>query len=343
MTAAERQAENVHPREAPRWMHGVLSHIEAVSAHLSTARAQPLSGGVSSDIYRVDVAGRTLCVKRALPKLKVAADWQVPVDRNAHEAAWLRCVAAIVPGAVPRVLAEDVREQAFAMDWLDPDLYPVWKAQLRDGILERATASRVGDVLGRIHAATADSADVSAHFSNDALFKAIRLEPYLLATAQANPDLADVLRALAERTAATRRALVHGDFSPKNLLIGPAGPVIVDAECAWYGDPAFDLAFVLNHLLLKGEWKPGGRTGYLGLYDEVVAAYLRHVVWEPWLGMESRTATLLPALMLARVDGKSPAEYLTPGGRARVRAFARRELAAGSDSLAEIAARWAVE
>ena len=152
---------------------------------------------MSSDIYRVDVAGRTLCVKRALPKLKVAADWQVPVARNAHEAAWLRRVAAIVPGAVPRVLAEDLREQAFAMDWLAPDLYPVWKDQLRDGVLDGGTARRVGDVLGRIHAATADDADVSTHFATDALFNALRLEPYLLATAQANPDLGDVLGALA--------------------------------------------------------------------------------------------------------------------------------------------------
>jgi aminoglycoside phosphotransferase (APT) family kinase protein len=229
------------------------------------------------------------------------------------------------------------------MDWLAPDLYPVWKDQLRDGVLDGGTARRVGDVLGRIHAATADDADVSTHFATDALFNALRLEPYLLATAQANPDLGDVLGALAARTADTRRVLVHGDFSPKNLLIGPQGPVIVDAECAWYGDPAFDLAFVLNHLLLKGEWKLDRRAGYVALYDELVTAYRAHVVWEPWSGMASRTATLLPALMLARVDGKSPVEYLTPGGSARVRAFARRELAAGSDSLAEISARWVAE
>ena len=43
---------------------------------------------------------------------------------------------------------------------------------------------------------------------------------------------------LAATTAATKRVLVHGDFSPKNLLAGAGGPVILDAECAWYGDPA---------------------------------------------------------------------------------------------------------
>jgi aminoglycoside phosphotransferase (APT) family kinase protein len=173
------------------------------------------------------------------------------------------------------------------------------------------------------------------------MFMAIRLEPYLLATAKAHPDLDGALRALAGRTAATRHALVHGDFSPKNLLIGPEGPVVIDAECAWYGDPAFDLAFVLNHLLLKGAWQPQWRDRYLGSYAALVAAYRRHVTWEPWTAVESRAATLLPGLMLARVDGKSPAEYLTASTAASAREFARRELSGGTESLAQISARWA--
>ena len=342
MTAAERQDTRVVAMAPPQWMHGLLPRITGVNAHFEHATARPLGGGVSSDIYRVDVAGRTLCVKRALAKLKVAADWRVPVDRNAHEAAWLRTVGEIVPQAVPRVLAEDAREQAFAMDWLEPDRYPVWKAQLRDGEIDAGTASRVGNVLGRIHAATAGDVDVSARFAHDALFAAIRLEPYLLATAQVHPDLGDTLRALAGRTADTRRVLVHGDFSPKNLLIGPEGPVVIDAECAWYGDPAFDLAFVLNHLLLKGAWHPQWRDRYLALYAALVVAYREHVRWEPWPEVEARTATLLPGLMLARVDGKSPAEYLTAKSGAGVRDFARREVSIGSNSLSEIASRWSI-
>jgi aminoglycoside phosphotransferase (APT) family kinase protein len=340
MTAAERHAEDHGAAPAPPWMHGLLHQIVGVNAHIQAARAQPLGGGVSSDIYRVDVAGRTLCVKRALAKLKVAADWHVPVDRNAHEAAWLRSIAAIAPSAVPRVLAEDRREQAFAMEWLAPDRYPVWKAQLGDGSADPATAGQVGDVLGRIHAATAGLSDVSARFATDTLFHAIRLEPYLLATARSHPDLAARLERLAERTATTRYALVHGDFSPKNLLVGAAGPVIVDAECAWYGDPAFDLAFVLNHLLLKGAWRPRERDGFLAMYARLVEAYRPHVTWEPWSAIEQRTATLLPGLLLARVDGKSPVEYLDAGTAASVRTFARRQLTDGVDRLAELAARW---
>lgn len=321
-------------------MRGLLRQIDGVNAHIDRATATPLGGGVSSDIYRVDVDGRTLCVKRALAKLKVAADWRVPVHRNANEAAWLRTAGAIVPGAVPRVLAEDAQAQAFAMEWLPPERYPTWKEQLRDGLTDTDTARRVGEALGSIHARTAGREDVSARFDTGTLFHAIRLEPYLLATAHAHPALAARLGALVERTAGTRLSLVHGDFSPKNLLIGPDGPVIVDAECAWFGDPAFDLAFVLNHLLLKGAWRPQWRSRYLDLYADLVEAYRDHVTWERWPTLEHRTATLLPALLLARVDGKSPVEYLDDDGRRQTRDAAVRLIQGDVPSLPEIAARW---
>jgi aminoglycoside phosphotransferase (APT) family kinase protein len=317
-----------------------LRRMALVSAH-NAIRLTPLAGGVSSDIYRVDTGERTLCVKRALPKLKVAADWRAPVERNRYEVAWLREAGRMVPGAVPALLGEDPDAGAFAMEWLPPDRYPVWKSLLRDGTIELSTATAIGDVLGRIHAGTADRPDIAATFPTDAIFHAIRLEPYLVATGRAHPDLAPRLQALVERTATTRRVLVHGDFSPKNILIGPAGPVILDAECAWFGDPAFDVAFVLNHLLLKGEWRPAECKRLLLAFAALVDAYRPHVRWEPWATLDARTAALLPGLLLGRVDGKSPVEYLTEeAARNRVRQFARARIACPPATLAEIAADW---
>ena len=110
------------------------------------------------------------------------------------------------------------------MAFLPPDTHPLWKDQLRTGVIESATAAAVGNTLGRIHAATADRPDIAARFPTDQLFAALRLEPYLAATAQAHPDLARALDALIATTRTTKRVLVHGDFSPKNLLIGSAGP-----------------------------------------------------------------------------------------------------------------------
>jgi aminoglycoside phosphotransferase (APT) family kinase protein len=304
----------------------------------------PLEGGVSSAIWRVDAAERTFCVKRALARLKVAAEWRVPVARNAYEAAWYETVGERVPGAAPALLGHDPAAGLLVMEYLEPGRYRLWKAELLAGRAEVSVATAVGDRLGAIHAATAGDATLADRFASDAIFHAIRLEAYLEATARAHPDRADALHALAETTAATKRALAHGDVSPKNILCGPAGPVFLDAECAWYGDPAFDLAFCLNHLLLKCLYRPDRADAYLACFDALYGAYLPHVDWEDAAGFERRAARLLPGLMLARVDGKSPVEYLTaPADKDRVRETARDLLAYPPDRLSGVRGRWAAD
>jgi aminoglycoside phosphotransferase (APT) family kinase protein len=306
-------------------------------------RAVALTGGVSSDIWRIELDGGPVCVKRALPRLRVAQRWEAPVERNRYERRWMQTACAIVPGIAPRVLAYDDAGM-FAMEYLDADRYPVWKAELHAGHADPAFARQVGARLVEVHAATADDARVAAQFATDASFHAIRLEPYLLATAARHADLASRLEALAVRTAATRRVLVHGDVSPKNILVGPQGPVLLDAECAWFGDPAFDLAFCLNHLLLKCLWTPSAARGFLACFDALAAGYLAGVAWEHGAALETRAATLLPGLFLARVDGKSPVEYLTgEAERARVRRVARALLAQAPAGLAEVSSAWARE
>ena len=147
-----------------------------------------------------------------------------------------------------------------------------------------------------------------------------------------------------QRTAATRLALVHGDVSPKNILIGPAGPVFLDAECACYGDPAFDLAFCLNHLLLKCLWTPDAAPAFLDCFDVLTETYLEGVAWEPPEALEARAAPLLAGLFLARIDGKSPVEYVTDkADKARVRRVARALLEGPVDRLGAVRAAWAAE
>lgn len=305
---------------------------------------EPLKGGVSSDIFRVDLPSGPVCVKRALPKLKVAADWRAPVERNQYEYAWMKVAARVEPAAVPELLAEDAGSGLFVMRFLDPVDYPVWKTQLLDGHADLETAAAVGSRIGRIHAGTAGDASVQEAFPTDHIFHPIRLEPYLLATARVHPEVSPRLESLAESTLRNKKALVHGDVSPKNILVGPDGPVFLDAECAWYGDPAFDLAFCLNHLLLKCLWKPAAHEGYLGCFDALTRAYLSRVSWEPPGELERRAANLLPALFLARIDGKSPVEYITDEpSKNRVRRVALALLGSDVGSLREIRITWSEE
>jgi len=298
-------------------------------AGLEIGPFEELSGGVSSEIWKVG----DVCVKRALPRLRVAQVWEAPIERNRYERLWLQAAAAAAPGSAPRVLAWDDAAGVFAMEYV---AFPVWKELLRQGNAEPAFAARVGRALAAIHASTADRPDVAQRFATDAIFHAIRLEPYLLASAQAHPDLKERILSLEKRTAATRVCLVHGDVSPKNILVGPRGPVFLDAECAWYGDPAFDLAFCLNHLLLKCLWVPRAKAAFLECFDALSSEYLSFVSFE---NIEQRAASLLPALLLARVDGKSPVEYLKDPDKEYVRKIAR-ELLPVASTLKQVRETW---
>ncbi len=301
-----------------------------------------LTGGVASDIWKVEGAARPLVVKRALAKLRVAAEWRAPVNRNASEAAWFQAARAIVPEAVPEVLFHDPGRGLFAMPYFPPERYPVWKALLRGGQADVGFAAQVGRTIARIHAATMDNARLADEFANDATFHAIRLEPYLEATARRHPGLGDALMALSRSTLACHQALVHGDVSPKNILAGPDGPVLLDAECACWGDPAFDLAFCLNHLLLKCLWNRTAAPRFLAAFETLCIAYLEALPAAARDEIETRAACLLPALFLARVDGKSPVEYITTDAdRDLVRAAAIPLIATPPARLAWIREAWA--
>ena len=299
-----------------------------------------LAGGVSCDLWKVETPARTICVKLALARLKVDGEWLAPVSRNRVECDWLRYAAPICPGQVPVVLADDSEGSLFAMEYLPPDRYPLWKARLLAGEVDAHAAGNVGTLIGRLHAHSAADRSAPARFATDDNFEALRIGPYLRATAARHPDLARRFDHLARQTAGTRLALVHGDVSPKNILLGPSGPVLLDAECAWFGDPAFDVAFCLNHLLLKSVLLPGRSTALFAAARALARAHAALVDWEEPRSLERRVASLLPALALARIDGLSPVEYLEEAHRETVRRVSRSLLQAPQENLDELFGRW---
>jgi aminoglycoside phosphotransferase (APT) family kinase protein len=302
----------------------------------------PLAGGVSSDLWRADLPSGPVCVKSALPQLKVARQWLAPTSRNRVEYEWLRFAQPLAPGQIPRVLAHDEQAGLFAMEFLPPEQYPVWKTLLLAGQVDAGAARDVGALTGTLHAASALDTAAAAMFATDENFDALRITPYLRVTAQAHPDLRQRLADLAARTAGTHLTVVHGDVSPKNILLGPYGPVLLDAECAWYGDPAFDVAFCINHLLIKSVRMPTAAAVLRASVRALAHAHARHVRWEPADHLDSRVASLTPALALARVDGSSPVEYLSPAQRATVRLAGRSLLIEPPTTVSELVDRWAV-
>lgn len=297
--------------------------------HAPDARLIPVTGGVSSEIYRVEDGDRVFAVKRALAQLRVAQTWKADVCRNAFEVAYLRWIGRLIPGAVPEVLEHRPDHGYFTMEWLGAG-FENWKGTLLEGRGTVAQAIAVGNLLGRIHRMTWDDDAIRRQFETTENFHQLRLEPYLLSTAEHYPRWREVFHEEAARIRGNRRCLVHGDYSPKNMLFRGERLVLLDCEVAWFGDPAFDLGFLLNHLVLKSIHFHNGD------FRELAAA-----AWDAYaaeLGGESAGVAialtrLLPLLMLARVDGKSPLEYLTPDGRDEVRRIAQEALEAPEKRL----------
>ena len=273
-------------------------------------KGEPLTGGVSSDIWLVETGNRQVCIKRALERLNVEKVWHAPIARHASEAAWFSECATIVPDNVPEILAHDRESGSLVMEYLPPDRYPVWKSQLRDGIVDKETIDQIAGLLAEVHAATARRPGLAETFDTD-LFYDLRLEPYFASLAEPYPELAPALQETIGQVKQNARVMVHGDFSPKNILVGPEGPVVLDAECATWGDPAFDLAFCLNHLLLKSIWNKPAAARFEAGFNQFLKRYLKAVDWEEPAALERRAARLLSFMMLARIDGKSPVEYIT--------------------------------
>lgn len=276
--------------------------------HGSDVNARPLGGGVSNVVLAVEADGLRAVVKQALPRLRVADEWLATQERALTEADALRLAADLTPGAVPAVL--DVDESAYAIVIAEaPEGWVNWKDQLLAGVVDPAVGARLGAILATWHRGTSEGSSAWRLAGTDA-FEQLRVDPYHRTVMERRPELADSIAEVVEQMLATRSCLVHGDFSPKNVLVGPEELWTLDFEVAHVGDPAFDLGFMLNHLLLKSIHRPAEATQYYECAHSFLSAYADQV--------SDRLLPPLPyvlahvgCLALARVDGKSPAEYLT--------------------------------
>ena len=293
--------------------------LVAASAALS---ATELIGGVSGEVVLVEGGDAPLVVKRALYRLAVDAVWTAKPERAMTEAAALQVCHGLTPSHTPRVVDVDVESLTLTMT-AAPRSWPTWKSVLLaadaaqvEGIA--ATAHLLGAVLGTWHRETAGDDDLARRFDDYESFEQLRLTPFHRATAQRHPDLAPVLNACADELLQARECLVHGDFSPKNVLVGE-GTWVLDFEVAHVGAAVFDLAFMQTHLILKALHRPAHARVLFAASSALHEAYL-DTLGRTHLpaGLSKHTACLL----LARLDGVSPAGYLDPAGAALVRTAA---------------------
>ena len=279
-----------------------------------------LGGGVSNRVILAPLPRGSVVLKQSLAKLQVEREWLSDITRIFREAAAMRWLEGKVRGGhVPRLLAEDPANYIIAMESA-PAGAEMWKTRLFHGEFDRSAARSAGTLLGSIIAATRNNSEVEQLFGDQTVFDQLRIDPYYRFTAARHPEVADYFYRLIATSAARRVSLVHGDWSPKNLLVstavaGDSEIWAIDWEVVHYGDPSYDVAFLFNHLLLKTIAMPHHREALADLAstfcESLNAACAEDAGW-----LESAALEHLPALLLARVDGKSTAEYLDAEMRA---------------------------
>lgn len=279
---------------------------------IRASSARELGGGVSNTVVLVETSGSNrLILKQALPQLRVQDEWLADRNRIFRERDGLVDAARLLPaGWVPRVLWSDDENFLYAMEAVAAGAKS-WKEHLLGGDLQPAHARAAGQALGMAIAGTWRDADLEARYGDQQAFEQLRTDPYYRTIARKHPAIADQVEDWMHAISPLRLAMTHGDWSPKNMLVAVDRLVFIDYECIHFGDPSYDIAFCINHLCLKAFHDPERAAAFLGLARDFLAAVKSRLEPHMLPGLESRAARHLSFLMLARIDGKSPVEYLT--------------------------------
>lgn len=300
---------------------GNLLDASTVCAHLARrglldgrepAEVSELGGGVSNVTLGVRAGEQRFVVKQALARLAVADDWPAKPERAMTEAAALRWAAGLTPELVPEVLDVDAATCTIVISAAPPG-WRNWKEQLLSGEVDADLGYRLGTTLAGWQSDVKANRLAAERFADREAFEQLRVDAYYRTVARRRPELAACVLTQLAAMLARRTAFTHGDFSPKNVLTGPDGFWVIDFEVAHYGDPAFDVAFLVNHLLLKSVHRPELRAAYRGAAQAFLAGYAARAALP---GGGRHIGGQLACLLLARVHGKSPAEYLSPTDRA---------------------------
>jgi len=290
------------------------------------ARAEPLPGGVSNVVHRVEAPGRALVVKQSRQRLRTRDDWFSDLERIYREQEIMEALHPLLPDFVPAVLFSDRENYVFAMSAAPAD-HRVWKHMLLAGQVDLALGELAGFVLGRIHEASAHNAVIAQRFADHTAFVQLRVDPFYRRVQERRPEVSAAIEPLVEQMLTRKEAICHGDYTPKNLLIHGTGFTLVDYETAHLGDPTMDLGLLLCHLVLKAFHRPDCRQAFFELTRAFWHGYTRQIHFRPLTELQARGIGHFGACLLARIDGTSPVDYLpSEATREAVRRLGRRVL-----------------
>jgi 5-methylthioribose kinase len=326
----ELNPQNVHSYLAARQL---AKQADAISV-------SELGGGVSNIVLLLEWRGdpgRRWVLKQSLEKLRVQDDWRSERARIYREAEAIEALRpALGESALPEIIHIDRDNFVYVMT-AAPAGAVSWKEHLLAGEVDLRVAAEAGLLLGRmIKASRADTA-LRQQFADRTVFDQLRIDPYYRTTARRHPDVRAALVQLVSNSWNIQSALVHGDYSPKNMLVSDGQIFLIDFEVIHWGDPAFDAGFLLNHLFLKSFHQPQFAAGYFAAVRDFWKTLSTEVPELVNRGFEALTVRHLGGLMLARIDGKSPAEYIRDEDvKERVRSVAKQILREQPQSLEDV-------
>ena len=304
------------------------------------ARAQVLGGGISNIVVLVEEGKRRIVVKQSLPRLRVRDRWLADRDRIVREWRAMRELCRVLPrGRLPALLYLDAGNFLYAMNADGPGGLD-WKSHLLAGRCDSRIARRAGATLGLMVRGTWCDKRLESAFGDRRAFRQLRTDPYYRTIARRHPSIAGQVEDWIGRFSGRQVAMVHGDWSPKNLLVHCRTVTCIDFECAHFGDPSYDAGFLLNHLILKAFHRPAKAASYLSLASSSLCWTLAMLPPSALRWFESSAVRHLAFLMLARIDGKSPVEYLkSDDTRGAVRKLALRLIEDRPRTFLAVAAR----
>ena len=298
----------------------ILSYLSArgLAGPQDAVEVRELGGGVSNIVLLVEWRDRPeqrWVLKQSLEKLRVKDDWRSERGRVFREAEAIQALRPVLGEAVlPEVIHID-RDNFLYVMTAAPVGSVSWKESLLAGEVDLRLAAQAGMLLGHMINASRADTTLRERFADRTVFDQLRVDPYYRTTAKRHPDVRGPIVQLMANSWNIQTALVHGDYSPKNMLVRDANIFLIDFEVIHWGDPAFDAAFFLNHLALKSLHQPQFATAYLDAVREFWKALTAEAPDTASRGFEALTLRHLGAQMLARVDGKSPVEYIRDEGK----------------------------
>ena len=272
-------------------------------------RVEQLTGGVSSIVLRVCDGESSVIIKQARSELDVADSWSADPKRSHVEAEALRLMDVIVPGFVPRVVMEDEDLHVIVLE-AAPDDWRNYKSLLIDGVASPYPSRHIGELLAAWHSSTASWDRIPEIFQRSDALMELRVEPFFLSVARKQPEFSEVALRAGSFLTSGGCCLVHGDATPKNVLVSPDESKfwLLDAEVLHFGRPELDVAMWSAHLLIKGHRKEGSTKTAAVALSEFASAYRASDAMHLLIDDELRV--LVAAVIYARVFGTSRVDYL---------------------------------